>query len=59
MATFAPTRTTMYPPVRQTAAATHVNMVSAAMCPRRVLASPSPGLNTLSDIEDVQVGDGG
>jgi len=31
MATFAPTRTTMYPPVRQTAAATHVNMVSAAM----------------------------
>jgi len=48
MTTFAPTRTTMIPPVWQTAAATDVDKVSATTCPRRVLASPSPGSNTIS-----------
>jgi len=58
MTTFAPTRTTMNPPVWQTAAATDVDKVSATMCPRRVLASPSPGSKTLSNIDDVQARDG-
>jgi len=58
MTTFAPTRTTMNPPVWQTAAATHVDKMSATMCPRRVLASPSPGSNTLSNIDDVQAREG-
>jgi len=48
----------MNPPVWQTAAATDVDKVSATMCPRRVLASPSPGSNTLSNIDDVQARDG-
>ena len=58
MATFAPTRTTMNSPVWQTAGATHVDKVSATMCPRCILASPSPGSNTLSNIDDVQARDG-
>jgi len=57
MTTFAPTRTAMNPPVLQTAAATDINKVSATMCPRRVSASPSPGSNTLSNIDDVQARD--
>ena len=58
MATFAPTRTTMHPPVWQTASATHVDMVSETMCPRRVSSSPSPGSSTRSDIDDVRARDG-
>jgi len=57
MATFAPTRTTVYPPVWQTASATYVDMVSATMCPRRVSSSPSPGLSTRSNVDDVQARD--
>jgi len=34
-----------------------VDMVSATMCPRRVLSSPSPRLSTRSDIDDVQAHD--
>lgn len=57
MTTFAPSRITINPPVWQTAAATHVDKASATMCPRRVLASTSPGSNTVSNTDDVQARD--
>jgi len=52
---FTVTRTAMYPPVWQTAAAAHVTFASAAMSRGRgLLASPSPVVNTLFTLEDVQ-----
>jgi len=58
MATFAPTRTSMYPPAWQTAATTHVDIVSPTMCPRCASSSPSPGVSTRSRIDDVEARDG-
>jgi len=50
----------MYPPVWQTAAAAHVTIASAAMSRGRgLLVSPSPVVNTLSTLEDVQARYGG
>jgi len=52
---FTATRTAMYPPAWQTAAAVHVNIASAAMSRGRgLLGSPPPVVNTLSTLEDVQ-----
>jgi len=57
---FTATRTAMYPPVSQTAAAAHVTIASAAMSRGRgVLAFPPPVVNTLSTLEDVQPRYGG
>jgi len=57
---FIATRTAMYPPVWQTAAAAHVTVASAAMSRRRgILASPSPVVNTLFTLQDVQARYGG
>ena len=45
----------MYPPAWQTAAAAHVIDASATLYSRRGLfASPTPFINTISTIEDVQ-----
>jgi len=57
---FTATRTAMYPPVWQTAAAAHVTIASAAMYRGRgLLVSPSPVVNTLSTLQDVQTRYGG
>jgi len=58
---FAATRTAMYPPVWQTAAAADVTIASAAMSRGRglLLASPSPVANTPFTLEDIQARYGG
>jgi len=57
---FTATRTAMFRPVWQTAAAAHVTIASAAMSRGRgLLASPCPFVNTLFTLEDVQARYGG
>ena len=60
MATFTATRTAMYSPIGQTAAAANVKITSAAMSRGRgLLASPPPVVNTFFTLEAIQARYGG